>query len=86
VKAFRRVMANTATYMLCDDHEITDDWNLDQEWEDATKKNPMARRIIANGLAAYWGFQAWGNDPDMFDKNFVQVLSLYFEQLRSSGG
>jgi hypothetical protein len=86
VKAFRRVLANTATYMLCDDHEITDDWNLDQEWEDATKKNPMARRIIANGLAAYWGFQAWGNDPDMFDKNFVQVLSLYFEQLRSSGG
>ncbi|MGB7292648.1 MAG: hypothetical protein WBD99_10790 [Thermodesulfobacteriota bacterium] len=86
VKAFRRIMANTATYMLSDDHEITDDWNLDQQWEETTKKNAMARRIIANGLAAYWGFQAWGNDPDMFDKNFVQVLSLYLEQLRSSEG
>ncbi|MGH8556184.1 MAG: hypothetical protein ACRESZ_01740, partial [Methylococcales bacterium] len=86
VQACRRVMANTATYMLCDDHEITDDWNLDQKWEDKTKNNPLARRIIANGLAAYWGFQAWGNDPEMFDKNFVQVLSLYFEQLRTSKG
>ncbi len=86
VRAFRRIIANTATYMLCDDHEITDDWNLDQQWEDATKKNAMARRIIANGLAAYWAFQAWGNDPDMFDNNFVEVLSLYFEQLRSSRG
>jgi|GEM_PF-6488107 len=86
VQACRRVMANTATYMLCDDHEITDDWNLDQKWEDKTKKNPLARRIISNGLAAYWGFQAWGNDPGMFDKNFIQVLSLYFEQLRTSKG
>ncbi len=86
VQACRRVMANTATYMLCDDHEITDDWNLDQTWEIKTKKNPLARRIIANGLAAYWGFQAWGNDPEMFNQNFIQVLSLYFEQLRTSKG
>jgi peptidoglycan hydrolase-like protein with peptidoglycan-binding domain len=86
VQACRRVMANTATYMLCDDHEITDDWNLDQTWETRTKKNPLARRIIANGLAAYWGFQAWGNDPETFDKNFTQALSLYFEQLRTSKG
>lgn len=86
VEACRRVMANSATYMLCDDHEITDDWNLDQQWEDKTKKNSLARRIIANGLAAYWAFQAWGNDPDTFDNKFLQVLTLYFEQLQSSGG
>jgi hypothetical protein len=86
VQACRRVMANTATYMLFDDHDITDDWNLDKQWEEKTKKNPLARRIIANGLAAYWGFQAWGNAPEMFDKSFIQTLSLYFEQLRTSKG
>lgn len=85
-QACRRVMANTATYMLCDDHEITDDWNLDQDWEDKTKKHPLARRIIANGLAAYWSFQAWGNAPDTFDDRFIEALSLYFEQLRRSKG
>lgn len=82
----RRVMANTATYMLCDDHEITDDWNLDQDWEDKTKKNSLARRIISNGLAAYWGFQAWGNDPDTFDQSFIQAIVLYAEQLRNNNG
>lgn len=86
VQASRRVMANMVTYMLCDDHEITDDWNLDQQWEDATKNNRLARRIISNGLAAYWAFQAWGNAPEMFDQKFVERLSLYWEQLRSSKG
>jgi hypothetical protein len=86
VEACRRVMANTATYMLFDDHEITDDWNLDKQWRDTTQANPLARRIIANGLAAYWSFQAWGNAPEMFDKNFVRVLSSHFEQLRTSKG
>jgi len=86
VEACRRVLANTATYMLCDDHEITDDWNLDKQWEGTTKSSPVATRIIANGLAAYWGFQAWGNDPDKFDRQFIQALFLYFEQLRISKG
>lgn len=86
VQACRRVMANTATYMLFDDHEITDDWNLDKQWEKTSKNNPLARRVIANGLAAYWAFQAWGNDPNMFGKEFVQTLSRYFEQLRTSKG
>lgn len=86
VQACRRVMANTATYMVFDDHDITDDWNLDKKWEDKTKNNPLARRIIANGLAAYWAFQAWGNAPEMFDKTFIETLGLFFEQLRKSGG
>jgi hypothetical protein len=85
-RACRRVMANTATYMVCDDHEITDDWNLDEAWETATRRNPLARRIISNALAAFWGFQAWGNDPASFDQAFVQAVTLFWEQLRSSKG
>ena len=86
VKSCRRVMANTATYMIFDDHDITDDWNLDEAWENKTKSDKRARRIIANGLAAYWCFQGWGNEPNMFDQTFMQTLSLYFQQLITSKG
>jgi hypothetical protein len=86
VRACRRVLANTSTNMVADDHEITDDWNLDKTWEDKTKANQLSRRILSNGLAAYWGFQAWGNDPAIFDKTFMQAITLYWEQLRSSKG
>jgi len=86
VQACRRVMANTATYMLFDDHDITDDWNLDELWVQKTENNPLSTRIIANGLAAFWGFQGWGNDPDMFPKSLIQTLKSYFEGLRTSKG
>jgi len=86
VEAGRRVMANTATYMLFDDHEITDDWNLDQQWMDKTQANRLARRIIANGLAAFWSFQGWGNDPETFDNDFVHTMASHFEQLRTGKG
>jgi hypothetical protein len=58
----RCALANAACYMLLDDHEVTDDWNLDAAWV-ARASNPVPQRIIANALAAYWTFQAWGNDP-----------------------
>ena len=81
----RRVLANMATYMICDDHEITDDWNLDHEWETKTH-NPTARRIIANGLAAYWAFQAWGNDPSQFDLNFEAAITRHLSEIRAAKG
>jgi hypothetical protein len=78
VTAARRVLANTATYMVFDDHEITDDWNLDAEWE-RTTKNATARRILANGLAAYWAFQGWGNDPSRFGADFTGAITRHLE-------
>jgi hypothetical protein len=78
VKAARRVMANIATYMVFDDHEITDDWNLDWDWEKATN-NAMARRVIANGLAAFWAFQGWGNDPNQFGAEFTGAITRHLE-------
>lgn len=85
VAASRRVLANIATYMLLDDHEITDDFNLDATWEAATK-NPTARRIISNGLAAYWAFQAWGNDPSQFGPQFGAVVARHLTELSGSRG
>jgi subtilisin family serine protease len=84
-RAARRLMANMPTYMLCDDHEITDDWNLDGDWAHATA-NPMSRRVISNGLAAYWAFQAWGNDPSQFDTAFVSAITGHLADLSTSNG
>jgi hypothetical protein len=64
-RAAQRVLANVPTYMICDDHDVTDDWNIDELSRDAAQKNnPAGRRIIANAIAAYWAFQGWGNNPD----------------------
>ncbi len=68
----RRAFANVPTYMIFDDHEISDDWYLNREWCAKVldkKKNPTGRRVILNGLLAYAVFQAWGNTPDLFRPN-----------------
>jgi len=59
----RRALANVPTYMIFDDHDVTDDWNLTARWRDRVRASPAGRRIVANALAAYWAFQGWGNDP-----------------------
>jgi len=64
----RRALANIATYMICDDHDVTDDWFLDGEWCHKVLGNELGRRIVRNGLLAYALFQAWGNTPDQFDE------------------
>jgi hypothetical protein len=65
--ATRRVLANVPTYMIFDDHDVSDDWNLTAEWREAVAASPTGRRFVANALAAYWLFQGWGNDPDSYD-------------------
>jgi hypothetical protein len=75
--AIRRVLANIPTYMICDDHDITDDWNITKEWVEAVKDSRCGKQIVANGLAAYWAFQAWGNNPDLYKEDFIQVITGY---------
>lgn len=64
----RRALANVPTYMVFDDHDVTDDWNLNPEWcrrvlaADATRTQPLGRQVVRNALAAYALFQDWGND------------------------
>lgn len=62
----RRALANIATYMICDDHEITDDWFLDGAWCRRVLASPLGRRIVRNGLITYALFQGWGNTPEQF--------------------
>jgi hypothetical protein len=72
--AVRRVLANVPTYMIFDDHDVTDDWNLTARWRDRVHASPAGRRIVANALAAYWAFQGWGNDPYRFSAEFRDTI------------
>jgi hypothetical protein len=60
-----RVLANVATYMIFDDHEVTDDWNLNARWRNRaySPERPLGRNVARNGVMAYTVFQGWGNDP-----------------------
>ena len=62
----RRALANIATYMIFDDHEITDDWNFSKIWKDRAMTSPLGSTVLRNGLMAYTLFQGWGNDPARF--------------------
>lgn len=67
----RRALANVATYMIFDDHEITDDWNLNATWVDRVNTSPSGGAIVRNGLLAYALCQGWGNDPKQFTKEIT---------------
>ncbi|WP_148699867.1 hypothetical protein [Candidatus Nitrososphaera evergladensis] len=75
--AVRRVLANIPTYMIFDDHDVTDDWNITREWHDNAKYSKCGKQVIANALLAYWVFQGWGNDPSLYDPDFIGRISNY---------
>ncbi|MGB1015927.1 MAG: hypothetical protein ACPG4T_17450, partial [Nannocystaceae bacterium] len=62
----RRAMANVSTLMLFDDHEVTDDWNISQEWVEGVNQSTLGKTMLRNGMLAYATFQAWGNDPERY--------------------
>ena len=76
----QRLLAHTPTYMIFDDHDVTDDWNLTAAWEQAAYQNPLATRIIGNSLFAYWLCQGWGNDPKQFKGDFWQEANGYQQE------
>jgi hypothetical protein len=62
----RRALANVPTYMICDDHDVTDDWNMTPRFCKGVYGNKLGLRVIQNALVAYSVFQAWGNLPEQF--------------------
>jgi len=81
----RRLLANIPIYMIFDDHEVTDDWNLNPAWEAKMYGNPFGKRMVSNALAAYWAFQGWGNDPDKFDDAFMDTIEAHLNHHQASG-
>jgi hypothetical protein len=67
----RRLLANVPTYMTFDDHEVTDDWFLNPSNRHAVLKTALGRRIVANGMAAFWLFQGTANDFQYHYKQYI---------------
>jgi hypothetical protein len=89
--AARFVFANCVTYMMFDDHEVTDDWNFDPKWEKyvyrfknwanpdskAVKGGGALADIIVNALVAFWIFQGYGNNPDAYSDDFRKLVGEF---------
>jgi hypothetical protein len=63
----RCALANIPTYMIFDDHEVTDDWNMTRDFCSSVYSHPLGLRIVQNALTAYALCQHWGNAPEQFD-------------------
>ena len=64
----QRVLANIPTYMIFDDHDFTDDWNLNPLWCDRVYTTALGVATARNALISYALFQDWGNDPLKYEK------------------
>lgn len=76
----RRMLAHIPVYMIFDDHDVTDDWNLTRGWEEVAYEHPYSRRIIGNALIAYFLFQGWGNNPKQFAGEFLDHVRECFAE------
>ena len=43
VPRVRRLLANVPSFMIFDDHEVTDDWNITPRWAKQTRANALGR-------------------------------------------
>ncbi|WP_152205142.1 alkaline phosphatase D family protein [Marinobacter changyiensis] len=71
-----RAMAHLPCYMIFDDHDITDDWNLSALWEATAYGHPFSKRIVGNALMGYLLCQGWGNNPSAFESLMSQAEIL----------
>ena len=59
----QRALANVPTYMILDDHDVTDDYFLNPVWCNRVLTRKLGVEILRNAMTAYAVFQDWGNDP-----------------------
>lgn len=83
----KRLLARLPSFMIFDDHEVTDDWNADRDWLKIVhaKADPFQYwpTTMTDALCAYWVYQGWGNlAPEQWVKDpRVKIL----ERCRKEG-
>lgn len=70
----QRALAHLPVYMIFDDHDVTDDWNLTRGWEESAYGHPFSRRILGNAMIGYTLCQGWGNAPERFPQTLLSHL------------
>ncbi len=58
--AVQQALAAIPSFMIFDDHEITNNWNVEPTWLYKVIRQGNEQLLI-DGLVAYWVYQGWGN-------------------------
>jgi len=80
-RSVRVLLAHVPTFLMFDDHEVTDDWNFDVSWVRMLHNEKDAYRMwpktLTDGLAAYWAYQGWCNKaPSQWKSDDPRVKAL----------
>jgi hypothetical protein len=81
----QRALANVPTYMILDDHDVTDDYFLNPVWRRRVLGRRLGRAILGNAMIAYALFQDWGNDPVAYRTGPKAQLLQLVERLFPEG-
>ena len=81
-----RLLANVATYMIFDDHDVTDDWNLSKKWTNRVYSKPFGRQLVRNAVMSYAVFQGWGNDPVAYETGKSKEVLDEVEKIFAGNG
>ena len=69
-----KMLAQIPTYMLADDHEVSDDWNISWGWIDDAHRSDRWRNTVIDGMIATWVYQQWGNADWNADDPRMQAM------------
>ncbi len=77
----RTLLAHVPTFLMFDDHEVTDDWNFDMAWvrllHNRRDDFRMWPKTMTDALAAYWMYQGWCNKaPSQWAPDDPRVAAL----------
>lgn len=80
-KSVRVLLAQIPTFLMLDDHEVTDDWNFDVSWVRMLHNEKddlrMWPKTLTDGLAAYWVYQGWCNKaPSQWKSDDPRIKAL----------
>lgn len=57
----RWLLSTVPVLTIMDDHDLRDDWNTSQAWQETMRALPWWRQRVTAGLGAYWVYQHAGN-------------------------
>ncbi len=82
-KGVRQALAVIPTFMIFDDHEITNNWNVSPRWR-AEMIRQGHEELLIDGLVAYWVYQGWGNSVQDAQTQHSPLLAI-MQQAEESG-
>lgn len=80
-RSVRMLLAQVPTFLMFDDHEVTDDWNFDVSWVRMLHNEKddfrMWPKTLTDGMAAYWVYQGWCNKaPSQWKNDDPRIKAL----------